>query len=141
MFKRTLILLLLGALPLAAQTSADPANAADAPAAKTPEKIPYTYVKLYPSNTDPEQFAEPHKAAELFTEREKLVVKLHDTRRKIIKEDNRAREIHAEMKKLAAELTLLLESKDEMKQLNGELKKIDTQLDAMPRKNGGTAAK
>lgn len=124
-------------LPLAAQHRKDlPPPKKETPAAKKEQqkKTPYTFVKLFRSNADPEKYDDPAKAAELFKQRETLVKKLHDTQRQIVRNDNRARKIHQEMKKLMDELTIIIESREEVKKINSDLKKLDGELDQLPLK-------
>ncbi len=122
------------------QSTAEPAaekktqeeNAAAENKAKTPR--PYTFVKLFRSNADPERYAEPADAAELFKQREKLVKKLHETKRQVVRNNERAGKIQKEIRKLLDELTLIIESREDVKSINAELQKIDAKLDALPLK-------
>lgn len=151
MAKRVLtILCCVSAGFLSAQTTVIDHSTAEKPAAaenapdkemsvekvKTPR--PYTFVKLYRSNADPELYAEPADAADLFKKREALVKKLHDTKRQIIRSDRRAAKIQREMQTLLKELTVILESREAVKEINAELKAVDAKLDVLPKKNAET---
>ena len=108
------------------------------PAAPVERKAEYVFVKLFRSNADPEKYDDPVRAAELFSERQRLIKSLQDAKRRAVHEDPRAQKIRREMNRLLDELTLIVESKEEVKRLNRNLKKLDEELDALPLK--GTAA-
>jgi len=116
--------------------------AAAEPVTPTPDagqKSEYVFVKAYRSNMDPEKYEDPVKAAELFTERQKLLKSLQDVKRRTMQENAQARKIRQEMRRLLDELTLIIESKEEVKRLNRKLDKVDKELDALPMKNAKTA--
>ncbi len=117
-------------VPPAPFPETDPAMTAEA--VKTPR--PYTYVKVFRSNADPELYAEPADAADLFKQRDKLVLELHETKRRIIRTDIKAKELQQQITKLVNELTLHLESRETVKEINVKLKALDKQLDELPKK-------
>lgn len=118
-----------------------PAEAA-APAAK--KKAPDAAAQpIYPeiifspllrAKQDPETFADPAHAAELFLAREKLIQDLLKERRRILTTDPKAREIHAQIMELNKQLAAVLEGKRAVREITRDLMLVDARINALKRK-------
>lgn len=99
---------------------------------QTPKAEPvepeYTFVKTFVSNADPKKYPDPAKAAELLTQREKLVKSLHDAKRNVIRDDTRARALQKEIRERLEKLTQLVERSESVKRINQQIKSVDEQL-------------
>lgn len=140
----------------AAFTLADPAPAADstapaaavpaAPAAKKAERRSASAAPVQPvfpevlfrpilrAKENPDTFADPARAAELFLTREQLIQNLLMERRRILTSDPKAREIHAKIVELNKQLAVVLESKRAVRELTRDLMLIDARIDSLERK-------
>lgn len=95
---------------------------------KKPAKPEYTFVKTYVSNADPEKYPDPVKAAELLTQREKLVKALHDAKRNAIRNNPQARALQKEISERLVKLTQLVERNESVKDINRQIKAVDEAL-------------
>ncbi|MBO4491620.1 MAG: hypothetical protein J5944_09700, partial [Lentisphaeria bacterium] len=143
----------LNAQEKAAETASSPAVAvskekgqppteAAAPAAKkkVSEAVPQPvypeiiFSPLLRAKQDPETFADPARAAELFLAREKLIQNLLTERRRILTSDPKAREIHAQIMELNKQLAAVLEGKRAVREITRDLMLVDARINALKRK-------
>ena len=144
----------LNAQEKAAETASSPAAAvskekgqppteAAAPAAKKKVSDASSSQPVYPeiifspllrAKQDPETFADPARAAELFLAREKLIQNLLTERRRILTSDPKAREIHAQIMELNKQLAAVLEGKRAVREITRDLMLVDARINALKRK-------
>ncbi len=94
----------------------------------------YRFAKLYPLEIQPEQYDDAATAAELLREREKLIVELHSTKRKIVNSDPEASRLQKEIQERLKKLTDLIESLESVKELNRKLAENEVKLRSLPKK-------
>lgn len=112
----------------AATTTAKPATAAKpAEAAKPAAEAPVVSVldSIYTTNREPSEFADPEKAGSLLSRRAELVRKIQDERKRILKEDPKAKELNEDIMRQLRQLASILETKKSMIELNYQLNELD----------------
>jgi len=120
------------------QASAE--TAAPAEKKKAPEAAPQPvypeiiFSPLLRAKQDPETFADPARAAELFLAREKLIRNLLTERRRILTSDPKARELHAQIMELNKQLAAVLEGKRAVREITRDLMLVDARINALERK-------
>jgi len=120
----------------AATTTAKPAATATPAATTTAKPAAATTVKpagsvltsIYSANRAPSEFAEPDKAADLINRRAELAQKIQNERKRILKEDAKAKELYDEIMRLNRQLASLLEAKKSMIELNSQLLELDSAI-------------
>ena len=140
-FLSAVFLLLPASLALAAPAPAPakpaPAPAKPAPAKPAPAQPIFSEVLFRPifrAKQNPQAFADPVHAAELFLAREKLIQNLLAERRRILTADPKARELHAQIMELNKQLAVVLESKRSVRELTRDLMLVDARINALERK-------
>lgn len=107
--------------------TAKPAATA-APAATTAKPAGSVLTSIYSTNRAPSEFAEPDKAADLLKRRAELAQKIQNERKRILKEDAKAKELYDEIMRLNRQLASLLEAKKSMIELNSQLLELDSAI-------------
>lgn len=142
---KQLCVLFLFAMTAALSAAAKPAEAkpATAPAAVKPAETakPAETVKtaakpavsvlttIYrPVDRDPSEFADPEKAAGLLNRRAELVQKIQSERKRILKEDAKAKELNEAIMRQLRQLSEILETKKSMIELNSQLLDLDNAI-------------
>ena len=127
-----------------AATASKPAEAAK-PAATAKPAAENTAVSvlnsIYTPNRAPSEFAEPEKAESLLNRRAELVKKIQDERKRILKEDPKAKELNEDIMRQLRQLSSLLETKKSMIELNFQLDELDdaiSRLKPAPAPESGT---
>ena len=139
LFSLLLLFHLISASALVAQDK-DTKASSPAPNKKTESAAPQTvypnvlFQPLLRAKQDPETFADPARAAELFLAREKLIQDLLAERRRILMSDPKARELHAQIMELNKQLAVVLESKRAVREITRDLMLLDTRINALERK-------
>ena len=108
--------------------TAKPAATATKPAATTAEPTGSVLTSIYSANRAPSEFAEPDKAADLLKRRAELAQKIQNERKRILKEDAKAKELYDEIMRLNRQLASLLEAKKSMIELNSQLLELDSAI-------------
>lgn len=103
-------------------TAAKPAEAAK-PAAEAP--VVSVLDSIYTANREPSEFADPEKAGSLLSRRAELVRKIQDERKRILKEDPKAKELNEDIMRQLRQLASILETKKSMIELNYQLNELD----------------
>lgn len=103
-------------------TDANPAEAAK-PAAEAP--VVSVLDSIYTANREPSEFADPEKAGSLLSRRAELVRKIQDERKRILKEDPKAKELNEDIMRQLRQLASILETKKSMIELNYQLNELD----------------
>ena len=111
----------------AATPAAKPAATAT-PAANTAKPAGSVLTSIYSADRAPSEFAEPDKAADLLKRRAETAQKLQNERKRIIKEDAKAKELYDEIMRLNRQLASLLEAKKSMIELNSQLLELDSAI-------------
>ena len=83
---------------------------------------------IYTANRAPSEFADQEKAADLLKRRAELAQKLQNERKRIMKEDAKAKELYDEIMRLNRQLASLLEAKKSMIELNSQLLELDSAI-------------
>ena len=76
----------------------------------------------------PSEFADQEKAADLLKRRAEVAQKLQNERKRIMKEDAKAKELYDEIMRLNRQLASLLEAKKSMIELNSQLLELDSAI-------------
>ena len=103
-------------------TDVNPAEAAK-PAAEAP--VVSVLDSIYTANREPSEFADPEKAGSLLSRRAELVRKIQDERKRILKEDPKAKELNEDIMRQLRQLASILETKKSMIELNYQLNELD----------------
>ena len=111
----------------AATTTAKPAATPATTTAKPAAEAPVVSVldSIYTANREPSEFAEPEKAGSLLSRRAELVRKIQDERKRILKEDPKAKELNEDIMRQLRQLASILETKKSMIELNYQLNELD----------------
>ena len=111
----------------AATTTAKPAATPATTTAKPAAEAPVVSVldAIYTANREPSEFAEPEKAGSLLSRRAELVRKIQDERKRILKEDPKAKELNEDIMRQLRQLASILETKKSMIELNYQLNELD----------------
>ena len=96
------------------------------PAATPPAGTVLT--SIYTANRAPSEFADQEKAADLLKRRAEIAQKLQNERKRILKEDAKAKELYDEIMRLNRQLASLLEAKKSMIELNSQLLELDSAI-------------
>ena len=133
--KHLCVLLLFASVVFAASGSAAPAPAAAKPAeakpaattaAKPAEAKPASVLTpLFRTDPDPTIYADPEKAEKLIRQRAELRQKIQAERKRLLQEDNGAKQLREEILLLNRKLASLLETKKSMIELNSQLLDLD----------------
>ena len=83
---------------------------------------------IYSTNRAPSEFADQEKAADLLRRRAELAQKIQNERKRILKEDAKAKELYDEIMRLNRQLASLLEAKKSMIELNSQLLELDSAI-------------
>ena len=105
-----------------ATTTAKPAEAAKPTAESTAVSV---LNSIYTPNRAPSEFAEPEKAESLLNRRAELVKKILEERKRILKEDPKAKELNEDIMRQLRQLSSILETKKSMIELNFQLDELD----------------
>ena len=105
-----------------ATTTAKPAEAAKPAAENTAVSV---LNSIYTPNRAPSEFAEPEKAESLLNRRAELVKKILEERKRILKEDPKAKELNEDIMRQLRQLSSILETKKSMIELNFQLDELD----------------
>ena len=105
-----------------------PAATATKPAATTAKPTGSVLTSIYSADRAPSEFAEPDKAADLLKRRAELAQKIQNERKRILKEDAKAKELYDEIMRLNRQLASLLEAKKSMIELNSQLLELDSAI-------------
>ena len=119
------------AKPAETKPAATAAKPAATPATTKPAtaKPPVTVLtSIYSPDRNPSEFADREKAEDLLNRRAELVKKIQDERKRLLKEDNTARNLNEEIMLLNRKLASLLETKKSMIELNSELRDLDNAI-------------
>ncbi len=108
--------------------TAAPAATATKPAATTAKPTGSVLTSIYSANRAPSEFAEPDKAADLLKRRAEIAQKIQNERKRILKEDAKAKELYDEIMRLNRQLASLLEAKKSMIELNSQLLELDSAI-------------
>jgi len=81
-----------------------------------------------PADRDPSEFADPEKAAGLLNRRAELVQKIQNERKRILKEDAKAKELNEAIMRQLRQLSEILETKKSMIELNSQLLDLDNTI-------------
>ena len=111
-----------------AKPAATPSTATAKPAATTAKPTGSVLTSIYSANRAPSEFAEPDKAADLLKRRAELAQKIQNERKRILKEDAKAKELYDEIMRLNRQLASLLEAKKSMIELNSQLLELDSAI-------------
>ena len=111
----------------AATTTAKPAATPATTTAKPAAEAPVVSVldSIYTANREPSEFADPEKAGSLLSRRAELVRKIQDERKRILKEDPKAKELNEDIMRQLRQLASILETKKSMIELNYQLNELD----------------
>ncbi|MBQ7731219.1 MAG: hypothetical protein IJT68_05210 [Lentisphaeria bacterium] len=101
------------------------ATAAAKPAEATAKPAEAVLTRIYSTNRDPAEFADPEKAESLLKNRAGLVQDIQNERKRLLKEDAAAKKLHEEIMDLNRRLASLLENKPTMINLNSKLREVD----------------
>ncbi|MBR2963176.1 MAG: hypothetical protein IKC53_03095 [Lentisphaeria bacterium] len=112
----------------AATLAAKPAETAKPAAATTASPAGTVLTSIYTANRAPSEFADQEKAADLLKRRAELAQKLQNERKRIMKEDAKAKELYDEIMRLNRQLASLLEAKKSMIELNSQLLELDSAI-------------
>ena len=112
----------------AATPAAKPAETAKPAAATTAPPVGTVLTSIYTANRAPSEFADQEKAADLLKRRAELAQKLQNERKRIMKEDAKAKELYDEIMRLNRQLASLLEAKKSMIELNSQLLELDSAI-------------
>lgn len=129
-----LLFAMTAVLSAAAKPAATPSTATAkpaataAPAATTAKPTGSVLTSIYSANRAPSEFAEPDKAADLLKRRAELAQKIQNERKRILKEDAKAKELYDEIMRLNRQLASLLEAKKSMIELNSQLLELDSAI-------------
>lgn len=115
------------AKPAATATAKPATTAKPAEAAKPAAEAPVVSVldSIYTANREPSEFADPEKAGSLLSRRAELVRKIQDERKRILKEDPKAKELNEDIMRQLRQLASILETKKSMIELNYQLNELD----------------
>lgn len=91
-------------------------------------------VQIIRSVVNADDFQEPEKAAQLFDEREKLILKIHTKRQEIIKKDPRMKNLQAQILSLSRELGIAVDSNREIQQLKEKISSVDSRINNLEKK-------
>ena len=118
------------AKPAATTTATQAAKPAETakPAATTAKPVGSVLTSIYSANHDPSEFADQEKAADLIKRRAELAQKIQNERKRILKEDAKAKELYDEIMRLNRQLSSLLEAKKSMIELNSQLLELDSAI-------------
>ncbi len=109
--------------------TAKPATAAKPVETAKPAAAEQTAVSvlnsIYAENRAPSDFADREKAEALLKQRAELVRKIQDERKRILKEDPKAKELNEDIMRQLRQLASLLETKKSMIELNFQLDELD----------------
>ncbi len=108
-----------------AETTAKPTEAAKPAAAKNAVPVLTT---IYSPDRDPAEFADPEKAADLLNRRAELAQKIQAERKRILKEDAKAKELNDAIMRQLRQLSEILETKKSMIELNSQLRDLDNAI-------------
>jgi len=108
--------------------AAKPAETAKPAAATTAAPAGTVLTSIYTATRTPSEFAEQDKAADLLKRRAETVRKIQDERKRILKEDAKAKELYDEIMRLNRQLASLLEAKKSMIELNSQLLELDSAI-------------
>ena len=112
-----------GAVPAKPAETAKPAAATAKPAAE--QTAVSVLNSIYTENRAPSEFADREKAEALLKQRAELVRKIQDERKRILKEDPKAKELNEDIMRQLRQLASLLETKKSMIELNFQLNELD----------------
>ena len=125
--------------------TAKPAATAAKPAETTKPAAEQTAVSvlnsIYTENRAPSEFADREKAEALLKQRAELVRKIQDERKRILKEDPKAKELNEDIMRQLRQLASILETKKSMIELNFQLDELDdaiSRLKPAPPPESGT---
>ncbi len=116
------------AKPAATAATAKPAGTAKPTSATNAKPAGSVLTSIYSANRTPSEFAEPDKAADLINRRAELAQKIQNERKRILKEDDKAKELYEEIMRLNRQLASLLEAKKSMIELNSQLLELDSAI-------------
>lgn len=111
-----------------ATANTKPATTTAKPAANTAKPAGSVLTSIYSADRAPSEFAEPDKAADLINRRAELAQKIQNERKRILKEDAKAKELYEEIMRLNRQLASLLEAKKSMIELNSQLLELDSAI-------------
>ena len=123
--------LLLFAMTAGLFASATPAAMPAKPAeptksAATADKTALSVLNtIYTTNRKASEFADQEKAEALLKRRAELVQKIQDERKRILKEDPKAKALNEDIMRLVRQLASILETKKSMIELNFQLNELD----------------
>ena len=80
---------------------------------------------IYTENRAPSEFADREKAEALLKQRAELVRRIQDERKRILKEDPKAKELNEDIMRQLRQLASILETKKSMIELNFQLDELD----------------
>ena len=125
-----LCFLLLFSMTAVLSAAATPAAtpAAKPVTATTAKPVGSVLTLIYSANHAPSEFADQEKAADLLKRRTELAQKIQNERKRIIKEDVKAKELYDEIMRLNRQLASLLEAKKSMIELNSQLLELDSAI-------------
>ena len=109
-------------------TTATPAATTAKPAATAAKPAGSVLTSIYSANRAPSEFADQEKAADLLKRRAELAQKIQNERKRILKEDAKAKELYDEIMRLNRQLASLLEAKKSMIELNSQLLELDSAI-------------
>ena len=107
-----------------ATAAAKPAEAAK-PAATTAKPAGSVLTSIYSASRVPSEFADQAKAADLINRRAELAQKIQNERKRILKEDPKAKELNEDIMRQLRQLASILETKKSMIELNYQLNELD----------------
>ena len=105
-------------------TSAKPAEPTKS--AATADKTALSVLNtIYTTNRKASEFADQEKAEALLKRRAELVQKIQEERKRILKEDPKAKALNEDIMRLVRQLASILETKKSMIELNFQLNELD----------------